>query len=167
MRALGPGSVSSLLKLVLDVIYFVLWAIVGGFALLAFAALLLPSDMGLPRGSPIPGPVLAAGLFAAAIYLSVVLLIVDLVRRIFLTLIAGDPFDPRNVRRLRWIGFALAGLELLSYTVNVFPWIFHDWLRWQHSMFNPTAWFAVLVVFVLAEVFREGARLRSEAELTI
>jgi hypothetical protein len=33
--------------------------------------------------------------------------------------------------------------------------------------FNPTAWFAVLVVFVLAEVFREGARLRREAELTI
>ena len=36
-----------------------------------------------------------------------------------------------------------------------------------HMGFNPTAWFAVLVVFVLAEVFREGARLRREAELTI
>jgi len=36
-----------------------------------------------------------------------------------------------------------------------------------HIPFNPTAWFAVLVVFVLAEVFREGARLRREAELTI
>jgi Protein of unknown function (DUF2975) len=33
--------------------------------------------------------------------------------------------------------------------------------------FNLTAWFSVLVVFVLAEVFREGARLRREAELTI
>jgi hypothetical protein len=33
--------------------------------------------------------------------------------------------------------------------------------------FNLTTWFSVLVVFVLAEVFREGARLRSEAELTI
>jgi hypothetical protein len=32
---------------------------------------------------------------------------------------------------------------------------------------NLTTWFAVLVVIVLAEVFREGARLRSEAELTI
>jgi hypothetical protein len=30
-----------------------------------------------------------------------------------------------------------------------------------------TTWFAVLVIFVLAEVFREGARLRGEAELTI
>jgi hypothetical protein len=33
--------------------------------------------------------------------------------------------------------------------------------------FNLTIWFAVLVVLVLAEVFREGARLRREAELTI
>ncbi len=32
---------------------------------------------------------------------------------------------------------------------------------------NLTTWFAVLVILVLAEVFREGARLRREAELTI
>ena len=32
---------------------------------------------------------------------------------------------------------------------------------------NLTTWFAVLVIVVLAEVFREGARLRGEAELTI
>ena len=37
----------------------------------------------------------------------------------------------------------------------------------QRPEFSPTAWFSVLVVFVLAEVFREGARLRREAELTI
>ena len=32
---------------------------------------------------------------------------------------------------------------------------------------NLTAWFAVLVIVVLSEVFREGARLRRDAELTI
>ena len=37
----------------------------------------------------------------------------------------------------------------------------------QAGGLNLTTWFAVLVVFVLAEVFREGARLRREAELTI
>ena len=40
-------------------------------------------------------------------------------------------------------------------------------LRASDGWFNPTAWFAVLVVFVLAEVFREGARLRRDSELTI
>jgi hypothetical protein len=36
------------------------------------------------------------------------------------------------------------------------------------SIFNlTTPVFSVLIVFVLAEVFREGARLRRESELTI
>ena len=37
----------------------------------------------------------------------------------------------------------------------------------RRAHLSLTAWFSVLVVFVLAEVFREGARLRREAELTI
>ena len=32
---------------------------------------------------------------------------------------------------------------------------------------NLAVWFAVLVIIVLAEVFREGARLRQEQKLTI
>ena len=36
-----------------------------------------------------------------------------------------------------------------------------------HGGVNLTTWFAVLVIIVLAEVFREGARLRRDAELTI
>ncbi len=59
-------------------------------------------------------------------------------------------------------------MELINYGVNlVTGWVFRDEFRTVRFPFNPTAWFAVLVVFVLAEVFREGARLRSEAELTI
>ena len=41
------------------------------------------------------------------------------------------------------------------------------WVRDVRPDFSLTSWFSVLVVFVLAEVFREGARLRREAELTI
>ncbi|HEX2801001.1 MAG TPA: DUF2975 domain-containing protein, partial [Phenylobacterium sp.] len=44
---------------------------------------------------------------------------------------------------------------------------FLPWVKKVDANFNLTAWFSVLVVFVLAEVFREGARLRREAELTI
>jgi hypothetical protein len=45
-------------------------------------------------------------------------------------------------------------------------WVFPGLDRVEPSL-SLTAWFSVLVVFVLAEVFREGARLRREAELTI
>ncbi len=169
MRALGPGSVSSLLKVALDVIFVLLWAALGLLLTAALLALLLPVDLGVWRGLPLSlrGPILAAGLAGAAVYIAVLLFIIDRVRRIFLTLTAGDPFHPENVTRLQAIGFSLAALELISYAINLTGWVFHELFRWDHSMFNPTAWFAVLVVFVLAEVFREGARLRREAELTI
>ena len=171
MRALGPGSVSSLLKLVLDVISFALWATLAGLLVAALLALLLPPDLGIWREmteTHARGPMLAAGLLAFAAYVGVVLFILARLRRLFATLTAGDPFHPDNVARLRSIGFSLGGLELLNYATNlVSGWAFRDQFRSVHFPFNPTAWFAVLVVFVLAEVFREGARLRSEAELTI
>jgi hypothetical protein len=110
--------------------------------------------------------VLAGGLLAAGLSMSAVLVIVDRLRRIFVTLMAGDPFHPDNVRRLRIIGLMLACLELMRYLV----WTLGASLPGVDKVeprLSLTAWFSVLVVFVLAEVFREGARLRREAELTI
>lgn len=171
MRAMGPGSVSSLLKLVLDVIFFALWAALAILLLAALLALLLPGDLDVWRRFDTHGArgaMLSAGLLAFGLYVGVVLFIVERVRRIFATLTAGDPFHPSNVARLRSIGFALGGLELINYGTNlVSAWAFRDQFKSVRFPFNPTAWFAVLVVFVLAEVFREGARLRGEAELTI
>ena len=178
MRALGPGSVSSLLKLVLDVISFALWVALAGLLLAAFVALLLPVDLnlwreiltdtGLRDSVRARGPLMAAGLLSVAASLGVFQFIINRLRRVFQTLTAGDPFQPDNVKRLRHIGFALAALEVISYfTSAVVNWAFRDDV--ESVSFTPhiTAWFAVLVVFVLAEVFREGARLRREAELTI
>ena len=82
------------------------------------------------------------------------------------TLTIGDPFHPANVNRLRAIGIGLAALEAL----NLFGRMLINWQipgAVRGAPIDVTAWFSVLVVFVLAEVFREGARLRREAELTI
>jgi hypothetical protein len=174
MRALGPGSVSSFLKIILDVVYAALWIGVIAVSLLVVAALLfsfnpdLLDDASLASGQLARlGPAMTGGLFAAGLYMGGILVIVGLLRRIFTTLTAGDPFHPDNVRRLRWIGAILAILELGRYAV----WAIGAWLltgagKSQPSL-NLNTWFSVLVVFVLAEVFREGARLRREAELTI
>jgi hypothetical protein len=80
---------------------------------------------------------------------------------------AGDPFHPDNVRRLRVIALVLALIEINGY---VFAALDHFLLGGRVTTgfsLNLTAWFAVLVIVVLAEVFREGARLRRDAELTI
>ena len=177
MRALGPGSVSSFLKIILDVIYVGLWIFVSLLSIFTLVALLFSFNPELlARMVPISdaveivsrnGPLLAGALAAWALLLGGWMVIVERLRRIFATLTAGDPFHPDNVLRLRLIGLILAGLEIGRY-------IFSGLARWLapdskviDDSFTLTAWFSVLVVFVLAEVFREGARLRREAELTI
>ncbi|MFZ5719717.1 MAG: DUF2975 domain-containing protein [Pseudomonadota bacterium] len=185
MRALGPGSVSSFLKIILDVVFAALWVAVSVVALLTLAAVLLSFNPDLlmnrlPAGADPAelesggvaelirnGPAIIGGLVGMGLYLSGILVIVGSLRRIFMTLTAGDPFHPDNVARLRLIGLMLAGLELGRYAFwAVSAWLFAGVDRVEPS-FSLTAWFSVLVVFVLAEVFREGARLRREAELTI
>jgi hypothetical protein len=179
MRALGPGSVSSLLKVILDVVHVALWivAVVASVAILAALLLSIRPELadssivigGLHLEGAWLGPILAATLAAADLYFAGAIVIVGRLRHISQTLVAGDPFHPANVRRLQVIAFALAGLELARYVVNPLLRVVTHGSR--HFMVGGgvslTTWFGVLVIVVLAEVFREGARLRGEAELTI
>ena len=180
MRALGPGSVSSFLKVVVEVVHASLWTllavqlVVGALILLAapfgFSLLRLSPYAihitGVPRFSG-EAPAVALMLGLSALYVGVLLVVFAQMRRVLVTLIQGDPFHPANVGRLRTIGLALVGLEAVGYLVRLaVRWFVHTEQPWPFSL-NATGWFAILVVFVLAEVFREGARLRREAELTI
>jgi hypothetical protein len=174
MRALGPGSVSSFLKIILDVVYVAFWvaAIAGLCTTLALVIFdFNPGAIGKAiklhldsRETPAMVTMAATAFTAYAI---AVLIIVERLRKIFATLTAGDPFHPENVRRLRVIGLMLILLEVGRYPLAVAKVLLLPNTDGLSFSPNPTAWFAVLVVFVLAEVFREGARLRREAELTI
>ena len=188
LRAIGPGSVSSVLKIGLDVFHVLLWVLLA-LAVAAFLGILVAQPFITANttfeGTSINGetsperlremlrsPLIPAVVAAGALYLGGLVFIVGRLRRVFLTLTQGDPFRPENVHRLRLIGFALGGLELLSYLVRSAVVMWNPAggameFRRVGEDFNLTIWFAVLVVLVLAEVFREGARLRREAELTI
>ncbi|MGI8840361.1 MAG: DUF2975 domain-containing protein [Caulobacteraceae bacterium] len=177
MRALGPGSVSSFLKVILDVFHFVLWVAVAGVIVAIFAVLLLSfrpellaSQVTIEKlhiEGPWLGPVAAATLLGIGLYLGGAIIIVGRLRRIFQTLIAGDPFHPDNVRRLRTIAGALAILEVGRYAAAGLSRMVLEGRVHVGGGVSFTTWFAVLVIVVLAEIFREGARLRGEAELTI
>lgn len=177
MRAMGPGSVSSLLKIALDVVFVALWLVIGALLIAAIAALLFLTGQtltftnqaeGVIREIRVTGPLLAGGLAAMAAYCGIILYVVRQLRRVFATLTAGDPFHPANIGRMRLIGVGLAGMAVaypiiskgIAYFVPAAAPQSTGWI-------NMPTWFSVLVVFVLAEVFREGARLRREAELTI
>lgn len=175
MRALGPGSVSSLLKVILDVVFYALWILAIGAligSVIAIGVVLAPGAAQTvvqgANGRLIvdDAPRAAFGAVGATFYTTGVIIIVGRLRRLFASLTAGDPFHPDNVRRLRVIAGTLGGLEIGRYLAAAAGALMHL-PAGRIAGFSLTPWFAVLVVMVLAEVFREGARLRREAELTI
>jgi hypothetical protein len=182
MRTIGPGSIASLLKIALDVAYVVLWVSFVAIILAAAAGLLALPFMathldfnGTLNGQKTDAalllrhwPMLLAAAVAVAAYVGVLLVIFFRLRQVFATLILGDPFRPENVGRLRIVGLGLIALEVAGYIVRLaLVWAIPDRENSVDFSVNFSGWFAILVVFVLAEVFREGARLRRDAELTI
>jgi Protein of unknown function (DUF2975) len=81
----------------------------------------------------------------------------------------GDPFVTENATRLQRIAWALLGLELLHLAAGAIaaasssPAAPLD-IDWS---FSVTGWLAVLLLFVLARVFDQGARMRDDLEGTV
>jgi hypothetical protein len=81
----------------------------------------------------------------------------------------GDPFVMENAGRLKRIAWAVLGLELLHLCVGaVAAGASTDQapldLDWNLSV---TRWLAVLLLFVLARVFEQGARMREDLAGTV
>lgn len=174
MRTLGPRSISSALKIILDVVFFLLLVLVvllGVWALFSAVAMIRPgfmSGLTFRSGRPILAttPRAAAALITYSFNVLASIVVVGRLRGIFATLIAGAPFQSGNARRLRIIGLALVAAETTRLIVRALLFGLPEgprvWLQ-----LNFVGWFAIAIIFVLAEVFEEGARLRREAELTI
>ena len=93
-------------------------------------------------------------------------------RKLLLSVKRGDPFIAENVRRLRTIGFVLVlGFPIGTFVTN----LLESWLvdTSDVGVSGPLpidigpALVAGLGVFVLAEVFAHGARLREDVEGTV
>jgi len=81
---------------------------------------------------------------------------------------AGDPFITANARRLRTIGWALLGLQLLALPAALLD-KFCPALgsAAPDASFSPGGWLAVLMVFVLSRVFTAGSAMRDDLEGTV
>jgi intracellular septation protein A len=88
--------------------------------------------------------------------------IVELVR-------AGVAFATGNAGRLRTIAWAMLGLELLHISVVAIASAVSTKEMPLHINGNlhVTGWLAILMLFVLAQVFLEGTRMREDLEGTV
>jgi DUF2975 family protein len=85
------------------------------------------------------------------------------------TVTAGDPFVLENAARLQTIAWAVLALEALHLVVVIVaasvstPQTPLD----VGSRLSLTRWLAILLLFVLARVFEQGARMRDDLEGTV
>jgi DUF2975 family protein len=85
------------------------------------------------------------------------------------TVSAGNPFSTTNAQRLQTIAWAVLALELsrfivvgIANAVSTPAQLIDIKLN-----FSVTPWLAVLLLFVLARVFEQGARMREDLEGTV
>jgi hypothetical protein len=85
------------------------------------------------------------------------------------TVNAGDPFVVENATRLQAIAWAIVGLELMHVCVVILA--NGVWVGTQKvdvgGKFSVTPWLTILLLFVLARVFDQGARMRDELTATV
>ena len=183
MKTLGPGSLTAILKVVLDVVAILLWILLGAASLVMVMIMVAGVYRTFGIGPELPRPLLeflqlsvVLALPMAITAIVVFTFVVDRLRRINRTLVEGDPFVPENAAHLRGIALGIIVYQVLSYashgvialvfTLSGSPVEGGGRVFGEFSL-NLGGWFAVIAFFVLAEVFREGARLRDEQKFTI
>jgi hypothetical protein len=85
------------------------------------------------------------------------------------TVRAGDPFVTANAHRLQGIAWALLALNLLSIAIGAIAKTVSSPAYPIHlnAGFSINGWLAVLLTFLLARVFEEGALMREDLEGTV
>lgn len=84
------------------------------------------------------------------------------------TVRAGDPFVVANADRLQRIGWALFAIQMLDLGFGGIV-LALDRLGVDHVTWVPgfTGWIGVVMLFVLARVFRVGAGMRDDLAMTV
>lgn len=119
-------------------------------------------------------PVVVPALAIGAVAISGGLVIVDRLRRLFGSFTSGEPFRRENATHLRVIWITMLAIELARYVLMgaiavLFAAIgLPDDAKVDFNLhIDFSTWMSIAILIVLAEVFREGARMKEEQELTI
>ncbi|MCP5395459.1 MAG: DUF2975 domain-containing protein [Sphingomonadaceae bacterium] len=127
-------------------------------------------------GTVDPLPVLAIGIVIALALAGVVLLFVFFgkLRQIIATVGEGDPFVPENADRLSAMAWIMLGIYLLGIPIAAAGVTVANWAKTIEGVhvasgisFDASSILLVVVLFILARVFRHGAAMREDLEGTV
>ena len=199
MKALGKGSIASIIRVGLLVTWGVLWVLAAGLVLAAagYALFLVlvssgaigpevfsggdshfridGEDVTYEEFANVTWPVMVPVLLIGAVAIGGALMIVWRLRKLFESFCSGEPFRRENAIHLRAIWIIMIGIEIARYLLlgltGVLLAMFGGPIAQAAEFRLPapslSTWGSILILIVLAEVFREGARLKEEQELTI
>jgi Protein of unknown function (DUF2975) len=202
MKALGKGSVASIIRVGLLITWIVLWMAAAGLIIAAIAytsalgliaaGVIDPNTLSNANGhfsitsgegsisasfdDPNAGtwPVVVPAFLVGGVAVGGGLVIVWRLRKLFASFSSGEPFRRENAMHLRVIWIALLSIEISRYLLLALTSALlaafspGEGVRAAFELkIDLSTWVSILILIVLAEVFREGARLKEEQELTI
>ncbi|BCV24402.1 DUF2975 domain-containing protein [Gelria sp. Kuro-4] len=190
MRYLGRRSVSSVLSSILTVVWYFSWVaavvlVIGQlYGVVRDGSVLgqLKLQINTPGltisfaelAHPVPRGILLFSAGALLPLFAVYLIIIYQLRKILATLVAETPFTAANATHIWWIGITvIVGSVVKSIVVTAFGFFFAQNIPVPGVDFGArlsldfTPIFLGLVILVLAEIFRQGAALQEEQDLTV
>ena len=171
MKLIGRRSVASALRWVLGFVNIFVTVAVVATGVMLLASLIVPDFGagfidGLAENEAGWHPLMLnerATFLAGFVAVLSTWWILNRLRRMFLAVNNGDAFERANVGRLQGVGVGLIGVQfsaaILAWTV---PEGVIDNLDYQVDL---GAWLGILIVFMLAEVFRQGAAMRDDQQM--
>ncbi len=164
MRAIGKGSLASIIAVVLHFTRIILWVAFIGLSIAMVIVPLVSIIAGAAGSDAIAGVDKYLEIAHHFVSVGVMLFVVTRLLEILKTLRFGSPFVKENADRFRTVGYALLIGEGAKIAFGFLSLITDADLEIDTQVIT---WLAIVAVFVLAEVFREGARMKEEQDLTV
>lgn len=167
IKAIGKGSLASILAVCLHFIRVIVWICFAALSAAVVAIPFIPAVARLVAGDSADIDLDAADFVKVLkhfITFGVLLYVVERLLEILKTLRFGSPFVKENADRFRKLGWALLIGEGSKILIGIVAAIVDADIDVD---LDGITLIAVVAVFVLSEVFREGARMKEEQDLTV
>ncbi|WP_284126375.1 DUF2975 domain-containing protein [Parerythrobacter aestuarii] len=123
---------------------------------------------------PLPVAPIVAVILLALAAVALLFLFFGKLRQIIATVGEGDPFIPDNADRLNAMAWMMVGVYLLGIAMAVVGASVSDWANQLESAhltfavdFDASSILTIVILFILARVFRHGAAMREDLEGTV